>query len=128
MLRLVSSLRLLATQSVSLRMFGLDVMIDSYSAMASRYDVSFVGMILPGDGLDVKLRHVTMRGGTIVINIETLNSNGEKGLQGSAEVARPTTVYVFTGQGSQDHLLHVLFGMAPMLIFLPSMVSLSSKL
>ena len=67
-----------------------------------RYNVNFVGMVLPGDELTVKLRHVGMREGNIVVNIETHNSRSEKVIQGSAEVAQPTTAYVFTGQGSQE--------------------------
>ena len=67
-----------------------------------RYDVSFVGMVLPGDELDVKIRHTGMRDGNLVVNIETVNTRGEKVLQGTAEVAQPPTVYVFTGQGSQE--------------------------
>jgi len=59
-------------------------------------------MVLPGDDLEVKVRHTGMRDGKIVVNIETSNSRGEKVLQGSAEVLQPTTVYVFTGQGSQE--------------------------
>lgn len=38
----------------------------------------------------------------IDVKIETFNDRGEKVLQGSAEVAQPTTVYAFTGQGSQE--------------------------
>ncbi|KAF8206176.1 fatty acid synthase [Mycena galopus ATCC 62051] len=66
------------------------------------YNVSFVGMVLPGDELNVKIRHVGMRDGNIVVNITTSNARGEKVLEGSAEVSQPTTVYVFTGQGSQE--------------------------
>lgn len=66
------------------------------------YDVAFVGMILPRDELNVKLKHVAMRDGNIVVKVETFNSQGEKVLEGTAEVAQPTTVYVFTGQGSQE--------------------------
>ncbi|KAJ6477506.1 fatty acid synthase, partial [Mycena sanguinolenta] len=66
------------------------------------YDVSFVGMVLPGDELNVKIRHIGMRDGNIVVNIVTSNARGEKVLEGSAEVSQPTTVYVFTGQGSQE--------------------------
>ncbi|EIW57289.1 fatty acid synthase [Trametes versicolor FP-101664 SS1] len=66
------------------------------------YDVAFVGMILPGDELEVKIKHVGMRDGNFVVNVETVNSRGEKVLAGTAEVAQPATVYVFTGQGSQE--------------------------
>ena len=59
-------------------------------------------MVLPGDELDVKIRHIGMRDGNFVVNIETVNARGEKVLQGTAEVAQPPTVYVFTGQGSQE--------------------------
>jgi fatty acid synthase subunit alpha, fungi type len=59
-------------------------------------------MVLPGDERSVKLRHIGMRDGNIVVNIETSNAQGEKVIQGSAEVSQPNTVYVFTGQGSQE--------------------------
>jgi fatty acid synthase subunit beta len=59
-------------------------------------------MVLPGDELSVKIRHVGMRDGNIVVDIVTSNARGEKVLEGSAEVLQPTTVYVFTGQGSQE--------------------------
>ena len=49
-----------------------------------RYDVKFVGMVLPGDELTVKLRHIGKRDGNIVVNIETSNAQGEKVIQGSA--------------------------------------------
>ncbi|OBZ72637.1 Fatty acid synthase subunit beta [Grifola frondosa] len=66
------------------------------------YDVTFVGMVLPNDELKVTIKHVGMRDGNIVVKIETFNSNGDKVIEGTAEVAQPTTVYVFTGQGSQE--------------------------
>jgi fatty acid synthase subunit alpha len=59
-------------------------------------------MVLPGDELTVKLRHIGMRDGNIVVNIETSNARGEKVIQGSAEVSQSSTAYVFTGQGSQE--------------------------
>jgi fatty acid synthase subunit alpha len=59
-------------------------------------------MVLPGDELKVNIRHVGMRDGKIVVKIETINDRGEKVLEGSAESAQSTTVYVFTGQGSQE--------------------------
>ncbi|KAF8525925.1 hypothetical protein BU17DRAFT_74311 [Hysterangium stoloniferum] len=66
------------------------------------YDVSFVGMVLPGDRLEVKLKHIGMRDGNLVVKVETLNEEGQKVVEGTAEVAQPTTAYVFTGQGSQE--------------------------
>lgn len=59
-------------------------------------------MVLPGDELTVQLKHVGMRNGNMVIQVSTINSRGEKVIEGSAEVAQPTTAYVFTGQGSQE--------------------------
>ena len=73
-----------------------------FNFFLSTYDVTFVGMVLPNDELKAKVKHVGMREGNIVVKVETFNSNGEKVLEGSAEVAQPTTVYVFTGQGSQE--------------------------
>ncbi|KAH7884386.1 hypothetical protein F5I97DRAFT_1968464 [Phlebopus sp. FC_14] len=66
------------------------------------YDVAFVGMVLPGDDLHVKIRHIGMRDGNMVVKVETLNQRDEKVLEGTAEIAQATTVYVFTGQGSQE--------------------------
>ena len=66
------------------------------------YDVSFVGMVLPKDELKVKIKHIGMRNGNLVVSVETSNQRDEKVLVGTAEVAQPTTVYVFTGQGSQE--------------------------
>jgi fatty acid synthase subunit alpha, fungi type len=60
-------------------------------------------MVLPGDELTLKLRHIGMRDGNIVVNIETSNAQGQKVIQGSAEVSQSSTVYVFTSQGSQEH-------------------------
>lgn len=59
-------------------------------------------MVLPGDELTVQIKHVGMRDGNLVVKVATVNSSGEKVLEGSAEVAQPTTAYVFTGQGSQE--------------------------
>ena len=59
-------------------------------------------MVLPGDELTVKVKHTGMRDGNFVINVTTSNDRGEKVLEGTAEVAQPSTVYVFTGQGSQE--------------------------
>ncbi len=59
-------------------------------------------MVLPGDELNVKLRHIGMRDGNMVVKVETFNTRGEKVLDGTADVAQPTTVYAFTGQGSQE--------------------------
>ncbi len=59
-------------------------------------------MVLPRDELSVKLSHTGMRNGNMVIKVETTNQRGEKIIDRTAEVTQPPTVYVFTGQGSQE--------------------------
>ena len=59
-------------------------------------------MVLPGDELKATIKHVGMRQGNFVMNVSTTNQRGEKVLEGTAEVQQPPTVYVFTGQGSQE--------------------------
>ena len=67
------------------------------------FKCSFVGMVLPGDELEVVFEHVAMVAGRKIINVTAINrSSGGKVLQGQAEVDQPTTSYVFTGQGSQE--------------------------
>ncbi|KAF4614083.1 hypothetical protein D9613_007929 [Agrocybe pediades] len=88
--------------SAATRRYVESVVAQGHPERVIAYDVSFVGMVSPGDPLEVKLRHIGMRDGNIVVSIETVNGNGEKVLQGTAEVSQPTTVYVFTGQGSQE--------------------------
>ncbi|KAK7464197.1 fatty acid synthase alpha subunit Lsd1 [Stygiomarasmius scandens] len=75
-------------------------------------------MVLPGDELNVKIRHIGVHGGNVVVKVETVNSREEKVLECSDKVARPNTMYVFTGQGAgygygplqQLSWPHVLFG------------------
>lgn len=59
-------------------------------------------MVLPGEELHVKIKHVGMRRGNMVVKVETYNDRDVKVLEGTAEVAQPPTAYVFTGQGSQE--------------------------
>ncbi|KAE9399788.1 fatty acid synthase [Gymnopus androsaceus JB14] len=88
--------------SAATRRFVENVVAKGHPERVLSYDVSFVGMVLPGEELTVNIRHVGMRDGNIVVKVETVNSSGEKVLEGSAEVSQPTTAYVFTGQGSQE--------------------------
>jgi fatty acid synthase subunit beta, fungi type len=67
------------------------------------YHASFVGMVLPGDVLEVQVMHVAIKEGLRVLSFEARNvATGEKVLVGEAEVDQPLTAYVFTGQGSQQ--------------------------
>jgi fatty acid synthase subunit alpha, fungi type len=43
-----------------------------------------------------------MHDGNLIVGVTTVSQDGEKVLEGTAEVARPPTVYAFTGQGSQE--------------------------
>ncbi|EKM78079.1 hypothetical protein AGABI1DRAFT_61049 [Agaricus bisporus var. burnettii JB137-S8] len=88
--------------SAATRRYVENVVAQGHPDRVLAYNVSFVGMVLPNDELEVKLKHTCMRDGNIVVAIETTNSRGEKVLVGTAEVKQPTTVYVFTGQGSQE--------------------------
>ncbi|KAJ7041493.1 acyl transferase domain-containing protein [Mycena alexandri] len=90
--------------SAATRRYVENVVAKGHPDRVLAYNVSFVGMVLPGDELNVKIKHVGMRDGNIVVNIVTSNARGEKVLEGSAEVS-PTTVYVFIGQGSQEGVM-----------------------
>ena len=71
----------------------------------------------------------------MVVKIETFNGCDEKALKGTAEVAQLTTVYMCTGQGSQEPRIFtacpqllMLFGKVWMPIFSWYTVFQSSKL
>ncbi|KAF5389975.1 hypothetical protein D9757_013855 [Collybiopsis confluens] len=88
--------------SAATRKYVENVVAKGHPERVLAYDVSFVGMVLPGEELTVNIRHIGMRDGNIVVKIETVNALGEKVIEGTAEVSQPTTAYVFTGQGSQE--------------------------
>jgi fatty acid synthase subunit alpha len=73
----------------------------SSRSSVSRYEVSFIDIVLPGEELHVKIKHTGMRQGNVAVKVETYNDREVKVLEGTAEVAQPPTAYVFTGQGSQ---------------------------
>ncbi|PWN49501.1 hypothetical protein IE53DRAFT_363101 [Violaceomyces palustris] len=88
--------------SAASRKFVENVAAEGYVDRCLSFEANFVGMVLPGDELEVKLRHIAMRGGNKVVKVETFNQRGEKVIDGQAEIMQPATVYVFTGQGSQE--------------------------
>ncbi|KAG5646963.1 hypothetical protein DXG03_001686 [Asterophora parasitica] len=88
--------------SAATRRYVENVVAQGHPDRVVAYNVAFVGMVLPNDELNVKVKHTCMRDGNIVVKVETFNSRGEKVIDGTAEVAQPNTVYVFTGQGSQE--------------------------
>jgi acyl transferase domain-containing protein len=59
-------------------------------------------VVLPGDELTIRIKHIAMLDGNFVISATTVNQHGERVLEGTAEVAQPPTVYAFTGEGSQE--------------------------
>ncbi|KAJ1735656.1 fatty acid synthase alpha subunit Lsd1 [Coemansia sp. Benny D160-2] len=61
------------------------------------------GPVHPGDVLETRVVHKGMRGGRICVSSSTHNTvTGAVVLECSAQVSPPRTVYVFTGQGSQE--------------------------
>lgn len=88
--------------SAATRRFVENIAAEGHPERCLSFDANFTGMVLPGDQLEVKLRHVAMRAGNKVIKVETFNQRGEKVIDAQAEVMQPKTVYVFTGQGSQE--------------------------
>lgn len=67
------------------------------------FHASFLGMVLPGDELDVEIFHTAMIQGRRVIKITAVNrASQEKVFAGDAEVVPPVTAFLFSGQGSQE--------------------------
>lgn len=75
---------------------------DNHPLRVTDYRVSFTGMVLPTQSLNVTLRHIGMKDGMKLIKVDVMNQDGEKVLDGMAEVEQPKTAYLFTGQGSQE--------------------------
>ncbi|WRT68297.1 uncharacterized protein IL334_005273 [Kwoniella shivajii] len=88
--------------SAAARKYLESVVADNHPERVVSYEVGFVGMVLPGDQIQVKLTHVAMRDGKKVVKVEAFNQRGEKVIDGTSEVLQPPTAYVFTGQGSQE--------------------------
>lgn len=67
------------------------------------FKCDFVGMVLPNDTLETKMEHVGMVTGRKIVKFKTVKTDTQEPvLIGEAEVAQPTTAYMFTGQGSQE--------------------------
>nr|ODN98836.1 hypothetical protein L204_02800 [Cryptococcus depauperatus CBS 7855] len=88
--------------SAATRKYLESVAAGNHPERVTAYEVGFVGMVLPGDKIRVKLTHSAMRDGKKVIKVEAFNQRDEKVIDGLAEVLQPPTTYVFTGQGSQE--------------------------
>ncbi|KAJ5998172.1 beta subunit of fatty acid synthase [Penicillium canescens] len=68
-----------------------------------RWSCSFVGMVLPGDQLDVHVDQIGLVEGRLLLKVAAMNNRTQETvLRGEAEVDQAPSVYVFTGQGSQS--------------------------
>ena len=59
-------------------------------------------MVLHGEELHVKIKHIGMHQGNMVVKVETNNDRDVEVLEGTAEAAQPPTSSVFAGQGPQE--------------------------
>ncbi|KAF4203473.1 hypothetical protein CNMCM8927_008618 [Aspergillus lentulus] len=67
-----------------------------------RYSISFVDMVLPGEAIEIKYRHIAMVQGRMVLQVQASKAaSGGKVLEGEVELEQVPTGYFFTGQGSQ---------------------------
>jgi fatty acid synthase subunit beta len=83
-------------QLVREQIFGAD------EDLFRRYSVSFTGMVLPGDAIEVQVLHTAMLDGQKVLKITATHGiTGETVLKAEAEVEEKQSAYLFTGQGSQ---------------------------
>lgn len=80
-----------------------------------RWSATFVDKVYPGEELIVKCQHIAMAQGRMVFHVEALRAqDGEKVLEGDAELDQVPTMYVFTGQGSQSPGMGMdLYGSSP---------------
>ncbi|KAJ2233635.1 fatty acid synthase alpha subunit Lsd1 [Coemansia sp. RSA 485] len=88
--------------SLALRAVMESCAADDQPGRAHSYQTDFVGMVIPGDTLKTKLRHIGMSDGRMVVHAETFNQHSEVVLKCSTEIKQPATAYVFTGQGLQE--------------------------
>ena len=89
--------------SAAVRTMVEKVVADSDSNRFRRWSALFESTVHPGDELRLEIIHVAMSEGRMVINVKAYNDRtGTKVLEAEAEVDQPPTVYLFTGQGSQE--------------------------
>ncbi|KAL9936912.1 hypothetical protein V8E36_004147 [Tilletia maclaganii] len=88
--------------SAATRKYIEEIAAEGHPERCLSFEANFTGMVLPGDVLNVQLRHVAMRSGNKVVEVKTVNQRGETVITGSAEITQPPTAFVFTGQGSQE--------------------------
>ncbi len=60
-------------------------------------------MVLHGQELEVKVEHVAMCEGRMILQVKAFNvESTEQVLHAEAEIEQPPSAYVFCGQGSQE--------------------------
>ncbi|KAJ2524911.1 fatty acid synthase alpha subunit Lsd1 [Coemansia sp. RSA 2049] len=75
----------------------------SSSLRMHSFCAKLTGPVHPGDVLETRVMHEGMRGSKICVSSSTHSAvTGAVVLECSAQVSPPRTVYVFTGQGSQE--------------------------
>jgi fatty acid synthase subunit beta len=81
----------------------LDHVVNDFNHLRTRrYTVSFIDMVLPGEEVELRYRHVAMLQGRLILQIQAFKAaTGDKVLEGEAELEQVPTAYIFTGQGSQ---------------------------
>ncbi|TFY80997.1 hypothetical protein EWM64_g3016 [Hericium alpestre] len=62
--------------SAATRCYVETVVAQGHPERVHKYNVSFVGMILPGEELSVKIKHTCMQDENMVVKVETFNSRG----------------------------------------------------
>ncbi|KAG3005001.1 Fatty acid synthase subunit alpha [Phytophthora cactorum] len=83
-----------------------DLVIQSFSQSLDSnvvdYEVSFDGLVYPGDKLFMQARHIGLKNGNKVLSIEIVNTSSERVISARAVVKQPPTAFAFTGQGSAE--------------------------
>lgn len=86
--------------SIATQRLVLDGLTERDPDRLARWDIRFLGPVMPGDDLDVTLTRVGMRSGRRVVEVDVHGPNGPVA-SGEAEITGPRTAYVFPGQGIQ---------------------------
>ena len=88
--------------SAAVRQVVVEAAANNCEERMRKYEVNFIGMVLPNDVLTVALHHIGMIDGLKVVKVEARKqSTGEKVLEGEALIAQRPSAFLFTGQGSQ---------------------------
>ncbi|KAK1943247.1 Fatty acid synthase subunit alpha [Phytophthora citrophthora] len=84
-------------RALAIQSFG-----QSLDSSIVEYNVTFDGMVYPGDKLFMQARHIGVENGNKVMSIEVVNTSAERVLSVHAVVKQAPMAFVFTGQGSAE--------------------------